>query len=215
MNPANSIQRSARRRGSCRVVRRRSMQGTGVVDGDAAGFHQALRQFPWLEIRLAHSADEDAIFVMAIVAWSLCEPGTISMHPLSSVISSMHTPTARDVVVGMRIEGPILMPFHRAAVVRLFHVQLGATAAVRPGPINCSTISKMPSCRKSADRRPHVVKIQILDAAQSRTLSAVIPFQIEDVVTRFSPFATARRIRQLRDCKAANSSSLSTFSTTM
>ena len=99
-----------------------------MMERDAARADKALFHPLWIEIRISNCADKHAVLMMA---GQLCFMRT-RHHQHTAVLFAHHVDgnaNRQQVVVGMRIKCPILVPFHRCAVPFRFHVQLVAIAA--------------------------------------------------------------------------------------
>ena len=101
------------------------------------------------------------------------------------------------VVIGVRIERPVLMPFHRRAVLRRLHVELGA---VQPQARAQQFLQDVEHSRGSHDlveQRMHLVRR--LDPAHPRALRGMARLEVIDIGV-FEGFGRPRN--QLRDYSA-------------
>ena len=86
----------------------------------------------------------------------------------------------QDVVVGVRVEREILVPFDRRAEARGFHVQLGGVKAdVRPDQVARGREDVI-----RVHEIPHHIGLRVrqLDAAEARIVGRVAVFEVEPVV---------------------------------
>lgn len=85
-----------------------------------------------------------------------------------------------DVVIGVRIEGEILMPFHFGAIAGLLHVQLGRMHA----DIRADQVAGGSENETAAHQRVEERALQIgpLDAAYARRLWRMSVFQVDQVI---------------------------------
>ncbi len=100
-----------------------------MVDGNAPGFDLQGNKLMLIRVKLrvGHRADEDAVLVMVI-------EGTF-MRARNNQQRSVFKPhiikgdaDGQQVVVGVGVEGPVLVPFDRAAELGRFHIQLVAVS---------------------------------------------------------------------------------------
>src|ERR1700722_15286875 len=108
----------------------RTMHGAHVVQGNGARLADDRRGVGDVEPRRRgiHRAREIALIVM-IVHGTLVRPGNHEHRTVLQRAVLDHDANFEDVVVGVRIERPILMPLHRLAAPRWFDVELAVVHA--------------------------------------------------------------------------------------
>jgi hypothetical protein len=111
-------------------IERRSVDEPHVVDGRRPGLARQRHRLGVVQsIDLGiHGADEVAVGVV-IVHRPLVRAGHDQQRPVLHVAIVEIDAGGEHVVVGVRIERPVLVPFHRSAETRGLHVELGAMQA--------------------------------------------------------------------------------------
>jgi hypothetical protein len=84
-----------------------------------------------------------------------------------------------DVVIGVRVERPILVPFHRRAVLRRLHVQLGAVEAQAGTQELCEDFDHRAAAYDLVKDRMNLVRG--LDAADTGDFRCVAGLEVVDV----------------------------------
>ena len=101
-----------------------------MVDRDAASAQQDRYSVAGVEIFVGHRADKDAPLLVVVIQH---RPFMRTGNDHERAILYRHLVDAdadgQQIIVGVGIEGPILVPFHRAAKGRIFEVELVAIGA--------------------------------------------------------------------------------------
>jgi hypothetical protein len=107
-----------------------------VVERHAAGFsHARHRVFDLVLDQIGIDQAGEVAASPWLQTSRLCVPGVTSIGPLEKIAMIQQHPDGENVVIGVRIERPVLMPFHRRAVLRRLHVEFEPCSR-RPGPSN-------------------------------------------------------------------------------
>jgi len=119
---------------SVRGIRRRAVQRAHMVERHAAGAAGAgdcAGDFGADRVPRDHAA-EAAVLAVVVAHRTGVRAGRDQHRAVFQVGVVQHHADRQDVVIGVRVECPILVPFYRRTILRRLHVQLGAVACAAP-----------------------------------------------------------------------------------
>ena len=130
-----------------------------------------------------HGAAEEAVGTVMVEGGAAVTARQHHQRPiLFGGIVEQHA-DSQQVVVGVRVEGPVLVPFHRGADLRRFQVELRAVQPHATGAEQCAQHRQQPRCAHELGKH-RVHQVRFLDATHARLLCAVRGLEVEHVVMR-------------------------------
>ena len=156
-------------------------------------------------------AGEAAVLAVMVPTSPVCVPGVTSIGPLDrSVVVEQHA-DGEDVVIGVRVERPVLVPFHRRAIMRRLHVELGAVQPEARADQLVEDVEHRPASHDLVEQRMDLVRR--LDAADAGVLGGVARLEVVD--GGMFRLAARRPARPSPRAAAASVSAPSTSGTTI
>ena len=115
------------------------------MHGHAAGLARERHRLLQMKIGIVRidGAAEHAILVVVAEDGPLWEPGNDLQRTVGEIHVLQHQAAGEDVVVGVGIEGPVLVPLHRRAAAGRLGVELGRCSSTS-GPSSCFSTMVMP-----------------------------------------------------------------------
>ena len=164
-------------------VRRGAVDRAHVVHGDRAGpaGERDRRVVVHIVVRGIHRAAEDAVGVVVVDRTAMAA-GHDHQRAVRHLHVVEHHADRGEVVVGVRIERPVLVPFHRRAEAGALQVELGGVEADVRSP---QVLQHGEDLRMAHQARVfRMMLVRRLDAADARVVRRVAVLEVVDLVVR-------------------------------